>query len=44
MCKYIEQIINKDALKNDSGIVKSFNENKLYRFLPDMEYEESPFI
>jgi len=44
MYKYIEQIINKYELKNDSGIVKSFNENKLYKSLPDLEYEESPFI
>ena len=44
MINYIERIINKDELKNDLGVVKTFNENKLYKVLPDMKYEESPFI
>ena len=44
MINYIERIINKDELKNDLGVLKTFNENKLYKVLPDMKYEESPFI
>lgn len=41
---YINKIINNDSLKNDVEIVQAFNDNKFYKVLPDMKYEECPFL
>lgn len=44
ICKYIEQISKRVELTSDLEVVKAFNENKIFKALPDMIYNESPFV
>lgn len=37
---YINQLTEKTQFKNDIGVVKAYNKNKLYKKLPDMKYEK----
>lgn len=39
--KYIIQITEKKQFKNNIDIVNEYNKNKLFKSLPDMQYEES---
>lgn len=41
--EYIKRIIYKSIFTGDLEIVECFNKNKLYKEIPDMKYNESPF-
>lgn len=43
MKEYIIRIVEKSQFRNNIDIVNAYNENKIYKSLPDMEYEELPF-
>ena len=43
MVDYIKMLTDKPHLKNNKDIVLYFNQNKIYKSLPDMEYEEYMF-
>lgn len=38
---YIKQLTEKTQFKNDIGVVNEYNKNKLFKKLPDMQYEKS---
>lgn len=43
MLSYVEHITGKVYLRNNIDIVNAYNKNKLFKSLPDMQYEDSPF-